>query len=137
MKTVNPLTKLDRNFDFQLRVRYHETDAQGHVHHANYITYFELARAESFRCTGMSYREFESSGLNFVIASVSCDYFQPAQYDDLLTVKTTITKARGVRIRHEYEIFRENVLVASGHTVVACVDHAGKVQRLPEWLRLD
>lgn len=137
MKPVNPLTKLDKTFEFQLRVRFNETDAQGHVHHANYITYFELARTESFRSTGISYREFETSGLNFVIISVGCDYFQPARYDDLLTIKTTIAKAKGVRIRHEYEIFREKALVASGHTIVACVDNEAKVQRLPEWLRLD
>ena len=137
MTPVNPSNDLDRTYQFQLRVRYHETDAQGHVHHAVYITYFELARCESFRASGVSYREFEESGLNFVIASVACDYLQPSHYDDLLTIKITIAQARRVRIRHEYEIFREEELVAKGHSVVVCVDGDGKVKRLPDWLRLD
>ena len=136
MKPVNPLTKLDRTHEHRIRVRYHETDAQGHVHHAVYLTYFELARAETFRATGMSYREFEESGLNFVISSVGCDYLHPVHYDDELRIKTTIARAKGVRIRHEYEILRNDVLVASGHTVVVCVDEHGKVRRLPDWLRL-
>ena len=136
MNPVNPLTKLDRTHEHRIRVRYHETDAQGHVHHAVYLTYFELARAESFRATGMSYREFEDSGLNFVIRSAGCDYLHPVHYDDDLVIKTTVAQAKGVRIRHEYKIFCDNMLVASGHTVVVCVDSDGKVRRLPNWLRL-
>ena len=43
---------LNRVFEFQLRVRYKETDAQGRVHHSNYLNYFEIARVEMLRANG-------------------------------------------------------------------------------------
>jgi len=121
--------------EVQIRVRYQETDAMGRVHHANYINYFELGRTELLRAMGRSYKEVEHEGYYLVIADVSCHYLLPAQYDDLLTLRTTVLRARGARIEHEYQLFRDRELLATGHSVVACVDKQGVVRRLPEWLQ--
>ena len=121
--------------DLQVRVRYQETDAMGRVHHANYINYFELGRTELLRSMGHSYRQVEEEGFYLVVAEMSCRYLLPAQYDDLLTVRTSVLAARGARIEHEYKVFRGLELLATGHSVVACVDRQGVVRRLPEWLR--
>ena len=137
MKTVNPVAQIAREHQVEVRVRYQETDAQGRVHHANYINYFEIGRVEMLRANGVSYRQFEETGLMLVVIAVNCEYFVPASYDDLLTVKTTIVRARGVRIQHRYEITRQEELVVTGETTVACVNHDGLVTRLPGWLRLD
>ena len=134
---VNPSPQIKREHTTQIRVRYQETDAQGHVHHANYINYFEIGRVEMLRSSGISYREFEQMGMMLVVVSVNCDYVKPANYDDLLTLKTKIVRAKGVRIQHQYEISLDGEPVASGSTTVACVDRNGRVVRLPEWLRLD
>ena len=61
------------------RVRYQETDAQGHVHHANYFTYFEMGRTELMRANGFRYRDMELTGLNLVIAEAKCEYLTGAQ----------------------------------------------------------
>jgi acyl-CoA thioester hydrolase len=121
--------------DLQIRVRYEETDAMARVHHANYLNYFEMGRTELLRAAGYSYKQVEESGYYLVIAEVSCRYLLPAGYDDLLTLRTSVTKARGARIEHEYQLFRGVELLATGRTVVACVDKQGQVRRLPEWLR--
>jgi acyl-CoA thioester hydrolase len=117
--------------DEQIRVRYQETDAMGRVHHASFITYFEIGRTELLRATGKTYRQFEEQGLMLVVTEISCEYFEPALYDDLLTVRTTTASAKGARIEHHYEVFRGETLLARGHSVVACVDRMGKVRRLP------
>ena len=137
LNMVNPTPEIKRLHETEIRVRYQETDAQGHVHHANYINYFEIGRVEMLRDGGVSYREFEESGLMLVIVSLKCDYFKPALYDDLLKLRTSVVKAKGVRIQHAYEIYRSNELIVKGETVVACVDHSGKPKALPKWLRLD
>jgi acyl-CoA thioester hydrolase len=49
--------------DIEIRVRYQETDGQGRVHHANFITYFEQGRTELLRASGRSYRQVEEEGL--------------------------------------------------------------------------
>ena len=43
--------------EVQIRVRYAETDQMGYVYYGNYATYFEVARVESLRKLGLSYRE--------------------------------------------------------------------------------
>jgi acyl-CoA thioester hydrolase len=137
MMPVNPLNPVPRIHETEIRVRYQETDAQGRVHHANYINYFEIGRVEMFRTCGVSYREFEESGVMLVVTDVECKFLSPAKYDDLLLLKTKIARAKGVRIRHEYEIYLGQRLIVQGATTVACVNHHGKVVPLPDWLRLD
>ncbi len=132
---VNPETGVIREHEIQLRVRYQETDAQGRVHHANYINYFEVARIEMLRASGVSYREFEDSGLMLVVTKMECQYFAGAIYDDLLTIQTKVTRAKGVRIEHEYTVTRGEELVVKGKSTIACVSKDGKVARLPKWLR--
>ena len=122
--------------EIQFRVRYQETDGQGWAHHANYLKWFEMGRVELLRAAGYSYRELEEAGTMLVIAEAHCEYFLSAAFDDLLTLRTTTTRAKGARIEHLYELFREEELLARGRTVIACVSKSGKVSRLPKGLRL-
>ncbi len=133
---VNQNTDFPVEHEIEIRVRYQETDAQGRVHHSNYANYFEIGRVEMLRASGRNYRDLEAAGIMLVVVELSCKYFRGAKYDDLLRLKTTVTKARGVRITHRYELFHEQMLLAEGETVVAAVDSAGNVVRLPDWLRL-
>jgi acyl-CoA thioester hydrolase len=118
-----------------VRVRYQETDGQRRVHHANYLNYFEVARTEMLRATGVTYREFEDAGVFLVVSEATCSYKAPADYDDLLTIRTWVDKAGGASLRHGYEVIRDTTIIATGTTVVVCVDRDGRVQRLPDWLR--
>jgi acyl-CoA thioester hydrolase len=117
-----------------IRVRYQETDGQGRLHHANYFTYFELGRTELLRAAGHSYRTVEEQGFMLVVADIGCEYFLPASFDDLLTLRTTVVKAKGARIEHKYEVFRDGELLARGKSIVACIDRSGKPKRIPDWL---
>lgn len=118
-----------------LRVRYQETDGQRRLHHANYLTYFEVGRTEMLRAGGITYREFEDAGLFLVVSEAHCTYRAPADYDDILTVRTRLERSGGASLRHAYEIIREGKILADGWTVVVCVDGEGRVRRLPDWLR--
>lgn len=121
--------------EIEIRVRYQETDGQGRVHHANYVNFFEIGRVELLRAAGHSYRELERDGIFLVVSEISCRYFLPAEYDDLLTVRTIVARAKGARIEHHYQVLRDGELVADGRSVIACVDREGRARRLPEFLR--
>lgn len=139
MTSVNPQPGKEvlREYETEIRVRYQETDAQGVVHHSTYLAYFEIGRVEMLRASGISYRELENNGMILVVAEAACRYRLPAFFDDLLTLKTTVIRSRGVRIEHAYEIRRSGELLVDGKTVVACLNKEGRVQRLPTWLQLD
>lgn len=117
--------------EIQIRVRYSETDAMGFLHHANHLAYFEQGRTELFRASGGSYREMEARGLFLVVVKLDCRYHAPARYDDLLALRTTVTKVSPAKLEHEYELFRDDELIARGHSLLACVDAAGKIQPMP------
>jgi len=121
--------------DIQIRVRYAETDRMGLLHHANYLVYFEQARTELLRSSGVAYKELEDQGFFLVIAKIEIKYKSPAHYDDLLTVRTTVVRTTPVRLEHQYQMFRENgTLVCEGSSTLACVDREGKLQAMPAWL---
>jgi acyl-CoA thioester hydrolase len=121
--------------ELEIRVRYQETDGQRRVHHANYLTYFEMGRTEMLRAHGKTYREFEDAGLFMVVADAACKYLAPADYDDLLLLRTRVEKVGAAHIRHAYEVIRGTQVIATGTTTVVCVDREGRIRRLPDWLR--
>ncbi|TWT58641.1 Acyl-CoA thioester hydrolase YbgC [Thalassoglobus neptunius] len=117
-------------FEMENRVRYCETDAMGVLHHMNYIQYFEMARTEYFRANGGNYRQMEERGLFLVIVDVQCKYKKPAKYDDLLTLRVRVTRMSGAKLEHEYEVLRGAELLATGKTVLACLNRDGEIQRM-------
>lgn len=121
-------------FDMQIRVRYCETDAMGVLHHMNYLAYFEAARTELFRARGGNYRQLEERGYFLVIVKTECSYKRPAHYDDLLTVRVRVSRMSGAKLEHDYEIYRDHTLIGTGHTVLACLDRQGEIQRISDEL---
>jgi acyl-CoA thioester hydrolase len=121
--------------EITIRVRYAETDRMGLLHHANYLVYFEQARTELLRASGLSYRDLEDQGYLLVLTKIEVRYRSQAHYDDLLTVRTTVARTTAVRIDHRYEVFRDRTLVAEASSTLACVDRSGRPQALPDYLR--
>ena len=122
----------DDVFELPLRVRYCETDAMAVVHHSNYFNYFELSRTELFKARGGNYREMEARGFFLVIVHVECDYKSPARFDDELTIRVWISRQTPAKLEHRYQVLCGSRLVATGHSVLACVDGKGTVQRITD-----
>ena len=123
--------------EIEIRVLYQETDGQGRLHHANYFTYFELGRTELLRAAGFNYRKLEEEGWMLVVYEITCKYLAPAAFDELLQLKTIVDVARGAKVICRYELRREHTLLATGRSVLACIDREGRVCRLPNELLLN
>jgi acyl-CoA thioester hydrolase len=119
----------------ELRVIYGDTDQMGVVYYANYLRYFEAGRNEYIRAKGLRYRDFEAQfHLMLPVVEAGVSYRAPARYDDLIIVETSLAEVRRASARFEYRIVREGEVLATGHTVHACVDPDGRVQRMPREL---
>ncbi|MGL4552859.1 MAG: acyl-CoA thioesterase [Gemmataceae bacterium] len=125
----------DMTGEIQIRVRYAETDRMGLLHHANYLVYLEQARTELLRDAGATYKDLEDKGFLLVLTKVEVRYRRPAQYDDILTVRTTVARVTFVRIDHEYQVLRGDEVLAEASSTLACVDREGRPQALPDFLR--
>lgn len=117
-----------------LRVRYGETDQMGYVYYGFYAMYYEVARVESLRKLGLTYREIEAMGIIMPVLENKSQFLAPGRYDELLTIVTYIKQMPGVRITFEYEIFNEqNVLINKGETLLAFVNQqSGRPCRPPK-----
>lgn len=123
---------------FQIRVRYAETDQMNVVYHANYATYFEVARTESIRQLGFTYREMEAMGIEMPVTEITMTYLRPARYDDLLTVETVLRELPDNHmISFHQEIFNEKKkLITSGKVTLFFLDRVTKKRTvMPEILR--
>ena len=126
-----------REHETQIRVRYTDTDPMGFLHHANYLTYFEIGRTELLRAMGGNYRRMEAEGVFVVVVKAECQYRRPARYDDIVTVHTRIAQVSPAKIEHYYHLTRDGELLATGRVTLAMVDRQGNVQRVPEWMQTD
>ncbi len=118
----------------QLRVRYAETDQMGYVYYGNYAAYYEVARVECIRSLGFTYKALEEMGVMMPVLELHTFYYQPARYDDLLTIKVTIPKLPTLKIIFTYEIFDEaGRLLNKGETTLVFINmKTGKPMRMPE-----
>jgi acyl-CoA thioester hydrolase len=120
-----------------LRVRYAETDKMGVVYYANFLVWFEVARADLLRSLGWTYREMEAAGVSLPVIEAHCDYRRPARYDDEIEVRTEGRMVSAVRMKFSYTVVRQadQVVAAQGYTVHAAVDADGRPVRLPARVR--
>lgn len=117
-----------------IRVRYAETDKMGVVYYANYLVWFEVGRADLLRSLGWTYREMEHAGISLPVIEAHCEYRRPARYDDEMEVRTKGRMLSPVRMEFTYEVVRreDQMVAASGRTIHAALDPAGKPCRLPD-----
>lgn len=115
----------------QITVRYAETDMMGVVYHGSYLPWFEIGRTTLLREQGLPYRELEAEGFLLPVLEVTARYLRPALYDDTLTLVTTLREKPTLRIHLEYELFKGDVLLATGKTLHAFIDRQGRPVRPP------
>jgi acyl-CoA thioester hydrolase len=117
------------------RVRYVETDAQGFVHHKNYLVYFEEARSAYLRQRGHSYAEFEQAGYFLVVAEANLRYIKALKFDQQVTIRTWITELKSRALTYQYEVWADDQLCATGTTRHLCITREGQIATIPAFWR--
>ncbi len=118
-----------------VRVRYGETDQMGYVYHGNYPAYIEIGRLEWLRDLGISYKDMEAEGIMLPVYALSIRYIQPAYYDDVLEITTSIKKLPSVRIEFQYEIRnqKKELITTAETTLVFLKKETRKPTRCPAY----
>jgi acyl-CoA thioester hydrolase len=118
----------------RIRIRYAETDPMGYAYYGYYAMYYEVARVESLRQLGMTYKELEGMGTMMPVLENSSKYYLPALYDDELKIVTYLRSKPSVRIKFDYDFFNgDGKLIHHGETLLAFVHKKnGKPCRPPE-----
>jgi len=132
------MAKSDFKFFFPLRVRYAETDAQGIVFYAHYLTYFDTAINEYLRYLPFNYIEHvRNTGTDFHVIKVVVEFFAPSHFDDEIEVHVRTGRIGRSSMTFLIEIFPKNgeTALVKGEVVWVNTDQkAHKSVPLPEEL---
>jgi acyl-CoA thioester hydrolase len=129
------MSRIDFKFFFRMRVRYAETDAQGIVFNAHYLTYFDTAIYEYFRSLPFDYlAHAKDRGEDFHTAKVVVEFHRPCHFDDEIDVCVRIPRIGRSSLTFQIEIFSKEGedLRASGQVTWVNVDQkSGSSAGLP------
>ena len=116
-----------------LRVNYSETDQMGVVYHANYLIWFDRARTELMRETGVTYKELEQQGVYLAVSEVSVRYRAAARCDELVRVRCWVRELASRRVTFGYAVDRAETgeLLATGATALVSLTHQHTLTRIP------
>lgn len=125
-------------FSTELTVRFSETDAQGVVHNAVYLVWFEIARIAYLAQFRGGYKGLVEEGIDATTTEAYVRYREGTRFGDELRLHVRAADLRGARFRFEYAIERvtePQVIVADGWTAHACVNaETLRPTRMPAWL---
>ena len=129
---------MKKEFCFEIRVRYSDTDKMGVVYYSNYFTWLEVARTEMFRSFGLDYRSIEKDKqLALPVIEAHCQYKSPARYDDIVLIETKISKMKNTSLRFDYNLINKDTgkLLALAYTTHVFIDKNRKPVKIPEEIK--
>lgn len=115
-----------------LTVRPYECDSYGHVNHAVYVNYLELARMQFLHAAGYDYKGLIAAGYFTVISRADISYRSPAYADDALEIETEPTEMRRVSGVFHQVVRRGATKIAEADIHWCVVDRDGHPTRPPE-----
>ena len=89
--------------DFDIRVRYSDTDQMGYVYYGRYANYYEIARVELFRKLGFTYSQLEEEGIGMPVIQMETKFIIPAKYDEIIKINIQIKKIPSAKILFHYK----------------------------------
>jgi len=120
MKTLKLEDFPSKTYD---KVRYVDTDRQGHVNNSVFSSFLETGRVEILYNTNFP---ILSEGSSFVIVSLKLDFFQEMTWPGQVDIGTGVLKMGTSSITLWQRLFQQGNCVAQAETVIVQVDNASK-----------
>lgn len=113
--------------DFPLKtfdkIRYADTDRQGHVNNANFSTFLETGRVEVLYNPE---QPILMPGASFVIASLKLDFLNELKWPGQVQIGTGVVKIGNSSITIQQRLFQEGQCTANAETIIVQVDDQTK-----------
>jgi acyl-CoA thioester hydrolase len=101
------------------KLRYNDTDRQGHVNNAVFATFFETGRVEwLFGCGA----DLQGENGAFVLARLLLDYRMEVNWPGEVEIGTRLAGLGRSSLRFEQAIFQNGGCVATGETTIVLTD---------------
>jgi acyl-CoA thioester hydrolase len=116
-------------FEYSLRVRYMEVDAQGVVFNAWYLTYFDEAFTAFLESRGLSYQALLGEGFDFQLVHTEIDWKAGLRWRDSALIAVSTARLGRTSFAIDFEANRNGTELACGARIVYVVvatDGSGK-----------
>ncbi len=114
---------MKQRFAHRMRVRFADTDAQGHMFFANYLTFCDEALTGYLRAIGCPYDRLLAEGIDMFYVSAKCDFKGSAKFEDELAIHTRIARVGNTSFTTECFVYNgSDELVAEANLTSVCVD---------------
>ena len=111
---------MHKNFNYNFKIYYEDTDAGGVVYYANYLKFLERARTEALFDLGLSNSILKKDfGSLIIVKSCNIEYKKSAYLEDNLSISSYISSSSKTSITMNQSILRSNdqIVVADVHLV--------------------
>lgn len=108
------------------KIRYGDTDRQGHVNNAVFATFLETGRVELLH---LGQHPVADEGCSFVIAHLGVDFRAEILWPGDVVIGTRVTKVGSSSIRLTQALFQGDTCNATAETVIVHIDQTTKKSR--------
>lgn len=111
------------HFSTTVKVRFNETDQQGHVNFGHHLFYFDIGLVEYMEAIGYSYGRMLEDGVDMVYVEATCRYRSPARWPEVLLIHTRLEHIgrRSLRFAFLIDAEADGRRVAEGHIAASTV----------------
>tara|TARA_B100000700_G_scaffold147038_1_gene163868 strand:+ start:893 stop:1288 length:396 start_codon:yes stop_codon:yes gene_type:complete len=126
---------MHKEFKYNTKVYYEDTDAAGIVYYANYLKFLERARSEAIYSIGLTNKKLLNDyGTIIIVKSCKIDYKSPAKFEDLLEIISKIKTIGKSSFTMDQIIKRKDETISESEVVLVTVNAEGKPIRIPDVL---
>ncbi len=126
---------MKKEFIYNFKVYYEDTDAGGVVYYANYLKFLERARSEAIYSIGFSNLDLKrTNDVIIVVKSCNINYIRPAKFEDKLSVHSSIISISKASFKMNQIIIRQEEKITEAEVVLVAINSSGKPTKLPEEL---
>jgi 4-hydroxybenzoyl-CoA thioesterase/acyl-CoA thioester hydrolase len=121
-------------------VEFSDTDMAGIVHFSRFFCFMERAEHELLRSLGLSVSmEWEGHRISFPRVGASCDFLNPARFEDVLNILVSIENVGRSSVTYGFKFFTGDLPIAVGQLTTVCCrieeEHQLESIEIPEGIR--
>ena len=116
----------------KVKIYYEDTDASGRVYYANYLKYLERGRTDFLSSLGFSHKDlYEKNNIYFVVKTCNIEYIKPANFEDILEIKSSIVNFSKAKIEFNQKILRDDQLLIDSKILIVSINTENKISKMP------